>query len=195
MVPRWPSSSSSSSLNTYLSHLLTLLETYEPSPEEADSVAATLGLVSGVEQPLSADHFEPGHVTASAFVVEGTHTKLLLIHHRKLGLWLQPGGHVDDDEAVLTAAIREVHEETGVVAAPLIEGVFDVDVHPIPPSGGRPAHNHYDVRFLLGATTEELVDSDEVLGVRWVPFSDVHQIVTDRSVLRATGKLRRLFSD
>ncbi len=51
------------------------------------------------------------------------------------------------------------------------------------------AGNHYDVRFLLEAMGEELVKSDEVLGVRWVPLGEVAAIVTDRSVLRAATKL------
>jgi len=166
-----------------------LLEAYTAPAEEADSVAATLQLLDESVDPMSADHFGPGHVTASAFVVDRSHTRLLLIHHGKLHLWLQPGGHVDPGEDVLTAAIREVEEETGVIGVPIDAGIFDVDVHPIPPSGGRPAHNHYDVRFLLEATGEDLIDSDEVLDVRWVPVGDVGEIVTDGSVLRATEKL------
>ncbi|MEA2001138.1 MAG: NUDIX hydrolase [Actinomycetota bacterium] len=174
---------------TSVSDLRKLLEAYVAPAEEAQSVAATMRLLDEKVDPLSADHFVPGHVTASAFVVDRSHTRLLLIHHGKLHLWLQPGGHVDPGEDVLTAAIREVQEETGVIGVPIDAGVFDVDVHPIPSSGGRPAHNHYDVRFLLEATSEELVDSDEVLGVRWVPFGEVGEIVTDSSVLRATEKL------
>ncbi|MDJ0498756.1 MAG: NUDIX hydrolase [Acidimicrobiia bacterium] len=151
---------------------------------------ATAQLLEAGPEAFSADHFVPGHVTASGFVVDTNRTRLLLIHHRNLGTWLQPGGHMDPGEDVLTAAIREVREETGVEAAPLIDGIFDIDVHPIPPSRGRPAHNHYDVRFLLEAPIDDLAPSDEVLGARWVPIVDVAAIVTDRSVLRAARKLR-----
>ena len=90
---------------------------------------------------------------------------------------------------MLTAAIREVEEETGVVGVPLQGGIFDVDVHAIPAHGTRPAHTHFDVRFLLEAQGERLIDSDEVLGVRWVPFGEVPDLVTDQSVLRATSKV------
>ena len=90
---------------------------------------------------------------------------------------------------MLAAAIREVLEETGVESVPLRNGVFDIDVHLIPASRGRPPHNHYDVRFLLAAADEDLTPSEEVLGARWVPVADVPRIVTDRSVLRAVAKL------
>ena len=124
-----------------------------------------------------------------AFVVNPDETQILLIHHAKLHTWLQPGGHVDPGEDVLAAAIREVQEETGVIGVPIGNGIFDVDVHPIPPSGERPAHTHFDVRFLLKARSEDLTDSDEVLGVRWVSFAEVPHLATDRSVLRAIEKL------
>ncbi len=176
-----------------VSSLRTLLDDFAPSLEEGDSVRAVRELISRDVPVMSADFYDPGHVTASAFVLDRTHQRLLLIHHGKLRTWLQPGGHVDPGEDVLTAAIREVEEETGVVAAPIIDGLFDVDVHAIPPSGDRPAHTHFDVRFLLEATHEHLVDSDEVLDVRWLPLDEVARLVTDRSVLRATSKLLERF--
>lgn len=177
-----------------VSNLRTLLEAYAPEPGEIDSVAAVLALISAESHALSDDHYDPGHVTASAFVIDRSHTRLLLIHHGKLHLWLQPGGHVDAGEEVLAAAVREVEEETGIVAVPFHVGLFDVDVHAIPANGGRPPHNHYDVRFLLEATNEDFSDSDEVLGVRWVLFDDVPDLAADTSVLRPTAKLKRLFN-
>ena len=153
------------------------------------AVRAIRDLLTTGDSALSADHFDPGHVTASAFVVDSTRSRLLLIHHRNLGTWLQPGGHIDPGEDVLTAAIREVEEETGVVGVPIGDGVFDVDIHAIPPSGDRPAHNHYDVRFLLEATSQDLISSDEVLGARWVPVTEVATLATDPSVLRAAAKI------
>jgi len=52
------------------------------------------------------------HFTVAVFVVrEG---KVLLHRHRKLGMWLPPGGHIERDELPDDAAVREVFEETGI---------------------------------------------------------------------------------
>lgn len=166
----------------YVSKLRSLLHEYDASADEAHAVVATLELIEAGPDAMSADHYSPGHVTASAFVVDPSHSRLLLIHHAKLDRWMQPGGHIDAGEDVLAAAIREVEEETGVVGVPLRAGIFDLDVHPIPADGVRPVHKHFDVRFLLEATSEDLVRTDEVLGVRWVPIADVRKLSTDQSV-------------
>ncbi len=176
-----------------VSSLRTHLEVYEPVSGEAHAVAAVLNLLATVDNPLSDENYIPGHVTASAFVVDRAQKRLLLIHHAKLDRWLQPGGHIDPGEDPMTAAIREVQEETGVDGVPLGSGIFDVDVHPIPAHGGRPPHIHYDVRFLLKATSDVLRDSDEVLGVKWVPFREVPSVVPEDSVRRATRKMERIF--
>lgn len=88
--------------------------------------------------------------------------------------------------------MREVVEETGLETVPVGDGLFDVDVHDIPPSRGRPAHKHYDMRFLLEAVGEDFVDTDEVLGVRWVMLDEVPSLHTDPSVLRAVAKITSL---
>ena len=65
--------------------------------------------------PTDRDRFVPGHFTASGFVVSPDGSSLLLIHHRRLDRWLQPGGHIDpEDASPIAAAAREVTEETGV---------------------------------------------------------------------------------
>ena len=94
-----------------------------------------------------------GHLTASAWVLDGSRTHVALIHHKKLNRWLQPGGHIDDSDASWRAAAqRETTEETGLaqfLAQPGDDALFDVDVHAIPARPDEPAHFHYDLRFLL----------------------------------------------
>jgi 8-oxo-dGTP pyrophosphatase MutT (NUDIX family) len=141
-------------------------------------------------------HFEPGHFTASAFVLSPDRRELILIHHRKLGIWVQPGGHVDPSDLDLDAAARrEVAEEVGLrKLEPVLEpgALFDVDIHAIPARKDEPAHEHFDVRFAFVADTRSFERSEEVADVRWVPLESVETTTTDRSVLRAVDKLRAL---
>jgi len=143
------------------------------------------------EDPFARSHFTPGHFTASAFVLSPARDALLLIHHRKLGLWLQPGGHVESgDVDMIAAARREVAEEVGIVRLELArEGIFDVDIHRIPERPGEPAHEHFDVRFLFRALDRELAIGEEVRDARWVRIADVGSVHSDESVLRAMRKL------
>jgi hypothetical protein len=64
------------------------------------------------DEALSRQNFEPGHITASGFIVNKDATKMLLVQHTKLNLWLQPGGHLDEGETTYAACLREVAEET-----------------------------------------------------------------------------------
>jgi 8-oxo-dGTP pyrophosphatase MutT (NUDIX family) len=141
--------------------------------------------------PFVRSHFDPGHFTGSGFVLAPDAQALLLIHHRKLGLWVQPGGHVDSGDAdMLAASRREVREEVGLDALPLAhDGIFDLDVHDIPALGDEPSHAHFDVRFLFRATTRALAASAEIEDARWVPLGEVKNAGTDRSVMRAVEKL------
>ncbi len=144
--------------------------------------------------PLSRAHFDPGHFTASAFVLSPDSEALLLVHHRKLGMWLQPGGHVDPEDVDLVAAARrEAEEESGVVGLALVhDGIFDLDIHPIPGFASEPPHSHYDVRFLFQAGAPELQPSPEIAEARWVPLEDVATL-SDGSVERAVAQLRSIY--
>lgn len=163
---------------------------------EERSRRRSLSLLAEVADPFARTTFSPGHVTASAFVLSPDGDRVLLIRHRTLGRWLQPGGHVDPSDAdIVAAARREVEEETGLRDLELAPGqpwLIDVDVHDIPanPAKGEPAHEHHDARVLFHAGSWELEDREEVAGVRWVPLADVASLDTDSSVLRVVAKLK-----
>jgi 8-oxo-dGTP pyrophosphatase MutT (NUDIX family) len=137
-------------------------------------------------------------VTASAFVLDPSRARLALILHKKLGRWLQPGGHVElTDRDLEAAARREVLEETGLGSLVCVAcGIFDVDVHEIPARKDEPRHAHFDVRFAFVADSDEArAASDEISGFRWVELtalSGAASIETDESVLRAVRKLAQV---
>jgi 8-oxo-dGTP pyrophosphatase MutT (NUDIX family) len=118
--------------------------------EEADRIAM-LRFAEELADPFSREQ-EQAHFTASAFVVDEACEQTCLVTHEKLGRLLQPGGHVDAaDPSLEAAALREAREETELELElhPAAPRPFDLDIHPIPPRGGEPAHMHLDVRYLL----------------------------------------------
>lgn len=122
-----------------------------------------------------------GHITSSAFIINEDFTALLLLKHKFLNRWLQPGGHVDStDTSLLDSALREACEETGIDRSdliPLSNNVFDINSHHIPfnPKKQEPAHVHHDVRFLFQCTNSATINIslDESLDDKWVSFVEL----------------------
>ena len=135
-----------------------------------------------------------GHITASAWIEDDVGARCLLLHHKKLGRWLQLGGHVDGEPHVEHAALREAQEESGMRAFGFVHWgaalvPLDLDVHPIPARRDEPAHEHWDVRFWLRAAPgQDLVRPDEANDLRWVTVGELPQLTTEASVLRLPQK-------
>ena len=136
----------------------------------------------------------PGHFTGSAWVVSADGERALLLHHRKLGIWVQPGGHADGEGDLAAVALREAEEETGLPGLRVEGGVFDLDRHLIPARGAEPAHYHYDVRFVVRAGASEVfVVNEESHALAWIPVGEIESDAhADPSVRRMARKwLRR----
>ena len=114
--------------------------------------------------------------------------RALLAHHRKLGRWLQPGGHSDGDPDTLAVALREAREESGLEVRVLDDAIFDIDVHAIPAVGREPAHFHFDVRFLVQAEHDRFTVSEESHALAWVPAEGLGALTDEESVLRMARK-------
>jgi len=142
-----------------------------------------------------------GHLTGSALVVSDDGTRVLLLHHRKLDRWLQPGGHADPGEGTGEAvALREAQEETGIEELrihPTAPRPLDVDVHDIPGRGGEGPHEHLDLRYLVLAPGHAplVPQLEELHDLRWVGWNDIALLGPDHGLQRALGKARLLVKD
>lgn len=146
-------------------------------------------MVPGLVAPFDQDA-DPLHVTASAVVVGESGTTVALHLHKRLGLWLQPGGHVEPGETVFEAALREAREETGLpVRHAIAHGDFvHVDVHP-----GPRGHRHFDLRALLVSPEVEPAPAQgESPTVRWFGWDDAIGL-TDEGLAGALRALRPRF--
>ena len=109
-----------------------------------------------------------GHLTGSAWLVSRDGERALLMHHRKLNRWLQPGGHADGSSDLAQVALREAEEETGLINLQALPEIFDLDCHTIPARGAEQEHDHYDMRFIVQATgSEDFVQNEESLALSW----------------------------
>ncbi|MGN2252069.1 NUDIX hydrolase [Frateuria sp. GZRe12] len=118
----------------------------------------------------------PGHFTGSAWLVSADGERVLLTHHRKLGRWLQLGGHADGDRDLARVALREAEEESGLGDLVVEPEIFDLDRHLIPARGEVPAHWHFDVRYVVRATgSEAFAVSEESLDLAWRSIRTVAQ--------------------
>lgn len=135
-----------------------------------------------------------GHITGSAWIINESGDAALMTHHFKLDMWVQLGGHTEVDESVLESAYREGLEESGLERMTILRPqIFDVDVHKIPAKGDTPAHNHYDIRYLFQADTQDkLIVSDESHDVRWIQLDDMKAYTQAWSVLRMVEKTREM---
>lgn len=170
--------------------LLDQLYLYQAAhPGESDTVQAFIGFVRSqpecFERTLSV-----GHITGSAWIVTQDGSEVLLTHHRKLDRWLQLGGHADGDPDVVAVALREGREESGLEGFELVgDGIFDLDIHPIPARKNEPGHLHYDVRYVFRATGHtDFTVSEESHDLRWVPIDQVQSLTTEESMLRMVRK-------
>lgn len=135
-----------------------------------------------------------GHITGSAWVVNGDGSEVLLTHHAKLDRWLQLGGHADGEGDVLAVAVKEAEEESGLKKFVQVgEGIFDIDIHPIPARKNEPEHIHYDVRYVLRPVDSLVFTvSDESHDLRWVKTEEVKGLTTEESMMRMVEKWLRM---
>lgn len=119
-----------------------------------------------------------GHLSASAFVVNKSRDKMLVVYHIINDGWIYPGGHADGEVDLLSVAVREVEEETGLKPIVLNENIYAINANPVKAHIKRgkavPAHIHYDVIYLMEAddSIPLIYREDESKGVKWISFEE-----------------------
>jgi len=141
---------------------------------ERRSAEIALDVIAALVRPWD-EHADPTHVTASAILVG---VRGVVLHrHKRLGLWLQPGGHVDDGEHPAQAARREAIEETGITSRHLgsTPALIHIDVHP-----GPRGHTHLDLRYLLwGDDVDPAPATGESPDVAWFAWEEALDLADD----------------
>jgi ADP-ribose pyrophosphatase YjhB (NUDIX family) len=171
-----------------LDEVLRAIAEIDPLDErEAASIERLLLEVDRLDSPFD-EEADLVHLTASGFVVGTRGT--VLHRHRKLGIWVQPGGHVDPGERPAEAARRETFEETGLDVVHPPEGpmLLNVDCH-----AGPRGHTHLDLRFvLLGAADHPAPPPGESQEVRWCTYAEALEL-GEPSLRRALGRLEQVW--
>jgi 8-oxo-dGTP pyrophosphatase MutT (NUDIX family) len=179
--------------------LLEELRRYRPADlQEAQHQRAILDLLSYATSPFSRDHFVPGHITGSCFIVDPVSQRVLLHHHRRLDRWLQMGGHVEQGESAIEAALREGREESGLQDLILLsEAAFDIDVHAIPSAKGEPEHSHFDIRYVARTSHPEsiMIDRAESNELAWIELDGAIPLMNEEASKRAMLKIRNMLGE
>lgn len=175
-------------------------------PEEVEALAALTSQLREAGPTICQRRNFRGHLTASALFVDTTTSTALLVHHRSLDIWIQPGGHLDPDELPERGAFREFTEETGITSVRAAdwhrehEIPLDIDTHFIPanPARGEESHYHHDFLYVLVADRSERaainIKRDELISFKFVELAELiksrePKLARVASKLREYGKL------
>lgn len=159
---------------------INLIKKYTPyNEQEKKDKEIILYCINAFDDILNRNN-EVAHITSSAFVVNKTKSKVLVVHHNIYNSWSWTGGHADGETDLLAVALREVQEETGVKdARPVTSQIFSLDILPVVGHIKREkyvsAHLHLSVAFLIEADEDEalMVKEDENSGVKWIPMEEM----------------------
>lgn len=169
--------------------VLQLLTNYRPGDLEQTAQRRLFTEFANQQPECCERRLAIGHMTGSAWLVSADGCRALLMHHRKLDRWLQPGGHADGSADLAQVALREAEEETGLSGLVVEPRIYDLDRHRIPARGLEPEHWHYDVRFVVRAGGDEaFIQNTESLALAWF---DVKELAEDDGIDPSIRRMAR----
>lgn len=159
--------------------------------QEEQNIADEFTLFIQSNEKCFLRELEKGHITGSCLLWNETETACLFTLHKKLGRWLQLGGHADEESDLLNVALKEAKEESGInEIAPITNEIFDLRIHSVPKRACEKAHLHYDVRYLLKVQNEvPFIVSSESIDLKWIELKDFERFGLDESILKMKKKL------
>ncbi len=161
--------------------LLTKIKEYKTSDKkERKYVTETIDFLEKGQNQFVRTNLDK-HIVAGAYLLNKSLDKILLTHHKALGIWLPFGGHSDGESNSLNVALRETREESGITNINIGNGeIIDVDIHTIPENKKRqePEHKHIEIRFIFTTTEDKFVMSDESNAVAWFSISKFKEMIS-----------------
>lgn len=165
------------------------IENYQPYNQQEEKDKQTmLKYIDTFDDVLTRNN-EFGHFTASSWVVNKEKTKVLMIYHNLYKSWAWTGGHADGERDLLSTAIRELKEETGVKNVKILnDNIFSLEIICVNGHIKRgkyvSSHVHLNVTYLLEVDENEVlhIKEDENSGVKWIYIEDVEKVVKEKWV-------------
>lgn len=170
--------------------LLPILEQYQPwNALEAAHHQEVLNLLRTAPAAFDRQCYQPGHITASTWILAEDTGQVALIYHRAAQRWLQPGGHPEAEEQDgISTALREAQEELGLKIQRSRARLLDLDVHPIPATKAHPRHQHFDLCYLCWVKHQPLISGSDAADARWFTMSELEAVGLTESMKRLVQK-------
>ena len=175
----------------------TYLKYYKNEENELKQLIEFINESSKNEKNIFSSTNSDGHITASGFIYAKKEKSLLLLEHKKLGMLLQPGGHVEEiDNTLIDSAKREILEETGLKDLELLnlfidrEVPFDINTHFIPENKKMSEHYHHDFRYLFTVEKESdiKIDLNESKDYKWVKVEELKDVDRFKIILKKINR-------
>ncbi len=166
--------------------ILEQLQEYQPfNEQEVHNKQVMIEFLTNHEDAFVREN-QLAHMTATGWIVNKSHTRVLMGYHNIYKSWGWLGGHADGDKDLLRVAMKEVAEESGLSkVTPLKDGIYGINILYVPAHVKRGkyvnCHIHLDVEYIFEADENDPIrmKPDENSGVAWIDIDKINDYVTE----------------